>query len=153
MATLARLLVLAATATAHFTLTYPLTSGFDDDKEGTGPCGSFKPDFTKTTDFHVGGENIAVDLFHPQANWLFRGTLDVTGESNWTALFPIVQQSGQAKFCEPNITTPASWAGQKGVIGIVADGPDGILYQVRFPPSLPCEVNWETTLGSADFSS
>lgn len=153
MAPLTHLIVLAVTAAAHFTLNYPLTSGFDDDLEGTGPCGSFTPDFTKTTDFHVDGDNVAMSLFHPQANWLFRGTLDVTGKSNWSQLFPIVQQTGQTSFCEPNITVPSSWAGQKGVLGVVCDGPDGLLYQVRFPSSLPCEPYWGTTLSSANFPS
>ncbi|KAJ9137048.1 Expression library immunization antigen 1 [Pleurostoma richardsiae] len=124
-------LLLPLLASAHFTLDLPETIGFDEDKEATGPCGGFTPDFSSdnVTDFHVGGDAVALTLAHPQANWLFRGTLDQTGSSNWTQLFPIVQQSGIGAFCEPAITAPESWAGQKGIVGVVADAPDGLLYQ------------------------
>jgi hypothetical protein len=43
---------------------------------------------------------------------------------------PAVLQTGLGDFCEPDVVIPASWAGSKGVIGIVQDAPDGILYQV-----------------------
>ncbi|CAK7235495.1 hypothetical protein SCUCBS95973_009289 [Sporothrix curviconia] len=122
----------AAVVNAHFTLDYPSTIGFDEDEEPTGPCGSFTPDFTKdnVTDFHVGGDNIAVNLLHTQGTWLYRATLDQTAASNnWTQLFPEVMQTGLGKFCQPAIAVPESWAGQKGVIGVVVDAPDGLLYQ------------------------
>jgi len=131
LASLASAALLLAAVGAHFTLDYPATVGFSDDQEGTAQCGSFSPDFAtdNVTNFHVGGDNVAMNLFHPQANWLFRGTLDQTGAGNWTQLFAIVQQTGLGKFCEPAVSFPASWAGQKGLLGVVADGPDGILYQ------------------------
>ncbi|RHZ64897.1 copper acquisition factor BIM1-like domain-containing protein [Aspergillus thermomutatus] len=118
---------------AHFLLNYPPTIGFDDSLETTPPCGSFTVDFStdNVTDFHVGGNAIAVTSIHPQATWLFRATLDITAAGNWTALLPAVQQTGLGDFCEPVVTVPASWAGKKGVIGVVQDAPDGILYQVR----------------------
>lgn len=125
-------LLLVSAAQAHFKLNFPPTIGFSDDNEGSAPCGSFTPDFTKdnVTDFHVSGEAISLLLAHPQANWLFRGTLDQTAASNWKQLFPIVQQKGLGDFCEPSVTAPASWVGKKGVLSVVADGPDGLLYQV-----------------------
>jgi hypothetical protein len=43
---------------------------------------------------------------------------------------PAVQQTGLNDFCEPALQIPESFAGSKGVIGIVQDAPDGILYQV-----------------------
>ncbi|CAK7239736.1 MAG: hypothetical protein STHCBS139747_001171 [Sporothrix thermara] len=123
----------AAVVNAHFTLDYPPTIGFSDDDEGTGPCGSFTPDFAtdNVTDFHVGGDNVAINLLHPQGTWLYRATLDEAAavDSNWTQLFPQVMQTGLGKFCQPAIAVPASWAGQKGVIGVVVDAPDGLLYQ------------------------
>lgn len=62
--------------------------------------------------------------------WLFRATLDQTASGNWTNLVPAIQQTGLNSFCEPALQVPASFAGSKGVIGIAADSPDGILYQV-----------------------
>ena len=120
-------------ASAHFKLNAPPTIGFDEDQEGTDPCGGFTPDFSKNnvSDFHVGGEPVVLFLGHPQANWLFRATLDTTASSNWTQIFPIVQQSGLGDFCEPSITAPEGWIGKQGVVGIVANAVDGLLYQVR----------------------
>lgn len=120
-------------ADAHFNLITPPTIGFDESKEGTGPCGSFTPDFSNASvvfDFHVGGEPVAINLGHPQANWLFRGTLDETASTNWTQLFPIVMQSGLGHFCESAVPAPESWVGKQGVVSVVADAVDGLLYQV-----------------------
>jgi len=127
---LAAVLVLAASAAGHFTLDYPKTLGFDEDKEPSGPCGGFdaKSD-SPSTDFHVGGDNVATNLLHPQGVWLYRATLDTTGQSNWTAIHPQVQQSGLGKFCQPALGVNASWAGKKGLISAVVNAPDGILYQ------------------------
>ncbi|KAL7943346.1 hypothetical protein V8C42DRAFT_328817 [Trichoderma barbatum] len=126
-------LSLASLSSAHFLMNYPKSIGFDDDKEGDGPCGGFTPDLSsgssQLVDFHVGGDSLAMRSTHPQSNWLFRATLDASAESDWQQIFPIVQQSGLGNFCEPQITLPASWAGKKGVIGVVANAPDGLLYQ------------------------
>ncbi|KAN0106375.1 hypothetical protein V8E51_009251 [Hyaloscypha variabilis] len=115
----------------HFLMLYPPSIGFDDALEATPPCGSFTVDFSKdnVTDFHVGGDVLAMQSFHPQVTWLFRATLDLTASGNWTDLLPAVQQTGLNSFCEPSVAIPASWAGSKGVIGLAADSPDGILYQ------------------------
>jgi hypothetical protein len=53
---------LASSSSAHFLLNYPTTVGFSDDDETTAPCGGFTVDFSKdnVTDFHVGGDSIAV---------------------------------------------------------------------------------------------
>ncbi len=125
-------LLFSTRASAHFTLDYPPTIGFDEDKESTGPCGGFTPDFAKdtVTDFHVGGDNVAINLLHPQGTWLYRATLDTTTTKNeWTQLVPEIMQTGLGHFCQPAIGVPASWAGQKGLIGLVVDAPDGLLYQ------------------------
>lgn len=132
---------LASVANAHYQLTTPPTIGFSDDKEPIGPCGGFTPDFSKKdaiTDFHVGGQPVGMNLFHSQTNWLFRATLDETASGNWTQLFPIIQQSGIGKFCEKAVPAPESWVGKQGVLSVVANAPDGLLYQVRFLLILLC---------------
>lgn len=124
--------LLVGQSAAHFTLQHPPTIGFDDDLENTPPCGSFKVDPSKDnfTDFHVDGDFIAVTSIHPEATWLFRATLDLTASGNWTSLLPTVQQTSIGAFCETGVKAPSTWAGSKGVVGIVQDAPDGILYQV-----------------------
>ena len=123
---------LVSQSTAHFLLNSPPTIGFDDGLEATPPCGSFTVDFSKdnVTDFHVGGDFIAMTSIHPMATWLFRATLDQTASGNWSDLLPAVVQTGLGDYCETGVTVPSTWAGSKGVIGIVQDAPDGILYQV-----------------------
>jgi len=120
-------------STAHFLLNYPPTIGFDDSLEATPPCGSFTVDFStdNVTDFHVGGDSLAMTSIHPKATWLFRATLDQTAMGNWTDLLPAIVQIGLGDYCERDVTVPASFAGSKGVIQVVQDAPDGILYQVR----------------------
>lgn len=118
---------------AHFLLLSPAPVGtFDEDNEGTGPCGGYTPDFStdNITDFAVGGDAIATQLGHPQAQWLYRITTDETASGNWTQIYPIVQQSGLKFFCVPTITVPESYVGQTAVLSVVADAPDGLLYQV-----------------------
>ena len=137
MAPLTHLLLLAATATAHFTLNYPPAAGFDEDKEASGPCGGNTFDFTKATDFHVGGDAVAITLAHPQANFLFRVTLDQTGASGWAQAFPIVMQSGLGDFCETAIVAPAAYAGKSGLLGVGVNAPDGLLFQVCFTFAAP----------------
>ncbi|KAK8090481.1 expression library immunization antigen 1 [Apiospora hydei] len=127
----ATLLFLTA-ARAHFQVQYPPTIGaFDDDKEPTAPCGGYTPDFSKTaTDFHVGGDAIATKSGHPQTQWLYRITTDDKAAGNWTQIYGQVQQSGVGTFCVPKVAVPESYIGQKAVLSIVADGDDGMLYQV-----------------------
>jgi hypothetical protein len=63
----------------HFLLDYPPTIGFDDDKEGGGPCGGFPTVFNNVTapsiNLTVGGFPSELQSTHLQAAWLFRATL------------------------------------------------------------------------------
>lgn len=125
-------LLFLSVANAHFNLNIPPSFGFDESKEDSAPCGGFTPNFddkSKVSDFHVGGEAIGVKLGHTQANWLYRATLGGSDSKNWTQLFPIVQQSGLGLFCEPSVTAPEAWVGKQGILSVVADAPDGLLYQ------------------------
>jgi hypothetical protein len=132
MRALALLLLLPPTL-AHFTLSFPATLGFNDDDEGTGPCGGAKATDSSTfTDWHVGGDAIAINNLHPEGTWLFRATLDLTAASGWVAIFPQVYQSGIGKFCEPELAVNNdTWVGKKGLVSAVVSGQDGVLYQVK----------------------
>ncbi|KAI0006885.1 hypothetical protein F4779DRAFT_620145 [Xylariaceae sp. FL0662B] len=130
------LLLFSSTAHAHFQVQYPPTVGvFDEDKEGSAPCGGYTPDISQlnTTDFHVGGDSVVTKLTHPQANWLYRititnGTIPATG-ANWTEIYPLVKQDGAGVFCLPQVTVPPEFVGQKAFLSIVASALDGLLYQ------------------------
>jgi len=130
--TLVTALLLATQTSSHFLLNYPNTVGFSDDNEGTAPCGGFNVTFDNATSFHVDGDAIAVTSTHPQAEWLFRATLDKTGTGdNFTNLLPVVSEAGLGSYCEPGLTVPGTWAGSDGVIQVIQHGPDGSLFQVK----------------------
>lgn len=127
------LLTLLPTAFAHFVLNYPVSLGFDDDKEGTGPCGGFAIPTTynaSNTNVTVGGFATTSKTTHPQANWLFRVTTSTSEPYNWTNIVPVVQQYGLGDFCLGNLTLPNSYAGQRGIMQVIQQAADGNLYQV-----------------------
>jgi hypothetical protein len=123
--------LLATQVSAHFLLNYPATVGFDDDGEGTGPCGSETVDVAKAniTDFHVGGDTIFVTSSHPTANFLYRATLDTTLKGSFVNLRPVEMAVGIGDNCQPSVAVPGNFSGQ-GVLQVIANSPDGILYQV-----------------------
>ncbi|KIX07360.1 uncharacterized protein Z518_02013 [Rhinocladiella mackenziei CBS 650.93] len=130
-ARLALLSLWALSSSAHFILQYPTSLGFDDEAEGTSPCGGFDPTFNSTDDdsIPVGGFPVSMMSTHPASNWLFRVTLDHQAPFNWTNLLPVVDETGLGQFCLPNLKAPDSFAGQSGLVQVIQQGPDGILYQ------------------------
>ena len=125
-------LALGNLVAGHFLLNYPATLGFDDDIEGTSPCGGFPVVFNaNVTKIPVGGFPIELRSTHPQANWLFRATLDQKEPFNWTNLLPVVDQTGLGDFCIPDFVAPTSFVGHTGLIQITQDAVDGSLYQVN----------------------
>ncbi|KAK1580022.1 uncharacterized protein LY79DRAFT_470923, partial [Colletotrichum navitas] len=152
------LLALASVATAHFSLTLPPPLSDSDESEATAPCGGFSvSSSTKTTDFYVGGDAIGMQNGHPQSNWLFRATTDLTAAGGWVQLFPIVMQTGLGNFCEPHIVVPGNFTGKKGIISVVAHSPDGLLYvcsAVNFVSgTAPTRSECKNATITADFTS
>ncbi|KAJ1334972.1 DUF6595 domain-containing protein [Microdochium nivale] len=161
-------LLLATTATAHFTVLYPPTmQPFSDDSEDQAPCGGYTPNLSASglvvTDFHVGGDSIGTKSSHSQQNWLYRITTDSSPGStggNWTQISPIVTQSGAGAYCKSGLTVPDSWVGKTAILSIVGNAPDGLLYQcsaVKFvagkaasTPSQCTNANGIETFGATD---
>ncbi|RYP07805.1 hypothetical protein DL764_002310 [Monosporascus ibericus] len=128
---LATTLALACGIQAHFTLDYPPPLGPVED-QSAGPCGGYTPDLStvETTDFHVGGDAIAVSTGHPQNYWLYRITIDDDLTSaNWTQVYPIVIQTGFDMYCQPAVTIPEEFEGQTAILSVVGHATDGLLYQ------------------------
>ena len=124
------LLALLPSTFAHFILNSPPSLGFDDDKEGTAPCGGFDINFNNVSDVTAGAFSITSQTSHPQASWLFRVTTSTQEPFNWTNILPIVSQSGLGDFCISNLTVPDSFVGQQAIIQITQSAVDGDLYQV-----------------------
>ncbi|KAL5605991.1 hypothetical protein BROUX41_006216 [Berkeleyomyces rouxiae] len=132
------LAAVASLASAHFDLEYPDSLDVNDNALDQSPCGGATISFADSddvTDFHVGGDAIALTPTHPQQNWLFRATLDTTASGNWTQIYPIFEQSALGTICLPRVTVSESWVGQQGVISVAASASDGLLFTcalVRF---------------------
>ena len=120
---------LVAVATAHFTLDYPYTTGFDEDQEPNAPCGGFPPNLDNLTVWPLSGGEIAIDLHHPEALFLFRAQL--LDSDTWVNLSNgYVDMVGLGEGCIHALAVPSNWSGQVGVVQVIAQPPDGILYQV-----------------------
>ena len=116
----------------HFTLDYPPTTGFDEDQEPNPPCGGFPPDLSNLTAWPLSGGEISIDLHHPEALFLFRAQL--VGSDEWFNLSDgIVDMVGLGEGCIHSLPVPQNWSGMAGVVQVVGQPPDGILYQVAPP--------------------
>lgn len=123
------LLTLLPLAFAHFTLDYPPTTGFDEDSEPTPPCGTFDPTASNLTAWPLTGGQIALDSHHPTMTLLYRAQL--MGSTSWFNLTNgFVDMTGLGELCITVPGVPANWSGQAGVIQVIGQPPDGILYQV-----------------------
>jgi len=124
------LLSLFSLTAGHFLLKYPPTIGFDDDNEGIGPCGGFDV-VVNTTSAKLPVDGFPLQLLstHPQADWLFRATTDTKAPFNWTNILPVVQETGLGAFCLPGLKIPSEFSGKPGVVQVMQDAVDGVLYQ------------------------
>ena len=126
------LLAIVKAAIAHFTLDYPYSLGFDDDKEPTAPCGGFEISFNGTaniTNFPLSGGFISIDTHHPASNFTYNIALE--GDiDNFKPILPKVVETGIGELCIRTDRLNESWEGKRGVLQVVGDGPDGVLYQV-----------------------
>ncbi|KAM3423665.1 hypothetical protein BST61_g1081 [Cercospora zeina] len=123
-------LAAATLASAHFTLNWPPTAGFDDDKEPTAPCGGA----TVTVDDsapEVNVDRFATSIFssHPEGSWTFLATTNTQEPFDFTEIVPVINTTGLGVFCLNYLRVPADFAGKSGVLQVIDHSPDGILYQ------------------------
>jgi hypothetical protein len=125
-------LLFSGLTTAHFILLWPPNAGFNEDKEPTYPCGGYTPDVKNSSpDVQVDRFAISIQNVHPVGEWSFRGTTDTKAPFNFTEIVPLVNTTGIGDFCLDHMKVPSDWAGKSGVIQVVDNSPDGILFQVR----------------------
>ncbi|KAF8326623.1 uncharacterized protein EI90DRAFT_2929997 [Cantharellus anzutake] len=136
------LLAFCALAQAHFTLDFPYTRGFNEDKEPTPPCGGYGVNGTRTP-FPLNGGFISYSSFHAQATTV----AGISFLSNPTSLkdFNTTTNGTTYPLLVPqwNTTTLGSYCvhvnvaslglpignGQNATIVVVFNGGDGVLYQ------------------------
>ena len=112
-------------------LQWPPAAGFNEDKEPTSPCGGFTPTVKGSTpDVQVDRFAISIQNVHPVGEWSFRGTTSTEAPYDFTEIVPVVNTTGIGVFCLDSISVPSGWAGKSGVIQVIDNSPDGVLYQV-----------------------
>ena len=57
-------------------------------------------------------------------------------------LLPAIVQTGLGDYCERDVMVHATFAGSKGVIQVIQDAPDGILYQVSQSFGMNSSAGW-----------
>ncbi|KAF3926239.1 hypothetical protein ABW20_dc0102737 [Dactylellina cionopaga] len=117
---------------AHFTLRHPVPLGKSAAKQDNGPCGGYTLDQNSPiTEFHVDGEAIAYSSSHPEVNVLFRVVKGNKADGNgleWDQVYPIIGQYGSGDFCEPVVKAPRDLVGQTGILQVIQNAVDGMLY-------------------------
>jgi len=130
MKALALLTLFLHLALAHFTLDFPYTTGFDEDLEPNPPCGDYNPETSNLTAWPLVGGQIALDSHHPTMTILYRAQL--MGATEWVNLTDgFIVMTGLGELCITIAKSlPSNWTNQAGVVQVIGQPPDGILYQV-----------------------
>jgi hypothetical protein len=124
------LLLLIPASNGHFVLNVPTSLGFEDIKEGQGPCGGFDIKGREAvTEFPLGGQPFAMLSTHNTALWRFRAAL-LNDTETWVDLLPPVAQEGLGNFCLPTVPGVQRWVGMDAVVQVTQDAVDGTLFQV-----------------------
>lgn len=134
------LLVLAATtlsalqtASAHFTLTYPPTRGFDHDHEDVAPCGNFNS-VGNRTEFPLQDGFVQITSGHTSYSYevkLVTGSNPQTQDFNSSATTVAQGQVNHPEgACIPLNLGNNTQSGTNATIQVVFNGGDGNLYQV-----------------------
>ncbi|CAA9960158.1 hypothetical protein PTMSG1_03564 [Pyrenophora teres f. maculata] len=140
-------------AFAHFEMKYPTARGFDDDKEGTFPCGGFDDVQTQRTNFSISGGPIQLEMGHPQTNVaVYMAIGDNPGTGFSIVAKPQLTVDGLGKFCMGSVAVPAGLKvadGTKASIQVVtnSDESSGGLYQCADV------ILVDTKLSQSDFST
>lgn len=136
---------------AHFKLNFPASRGFDDDKEGTFPCGSFDTVQSERTSFPISGGPIQINLGHPQTDVaVYMAIGDNPGNAFSIKVQPTTMITGLGDFCFGSIAVPADLNvtdGTKASIQVVTNNHEsGGLYQCADVTLV------NTPLSSSDYS-
>jgi hypothetical protein len=114
---------------AHFILQLPVSDGWVDDIETQAPCGGFSiTNRTTVTDFPVTGGLMTILNAGDSLNITVNTALaNATTKLTTAAKYDV---TGSGTFCMPLVPVSKTLAGSMGVIQVIGDSDDGVLYQV-----------------------
>lgn len=147
--------LLPAFAAAHFTVKYPHSRGFDDDKIVQYPCGGFNDVTKNRTMFPMSGGPIQLDMEHTSSNVqvLIAYGNDPSGADYHTVLVPTLWEQGPQLFCFGDIIIPNAKEGMNATLQVQSNGdPSGGLYAVSSVSSLFSSPRGEKRQAHADMS-
>ena len=130
------LVTMQSFATAHFTLTYPKSRGFDESKEAIGPCGSFDTPSSDRVQIPLKSSFIQVDSGHITWSYVVNALTKPNPTANdfTQANFVQVAQGGRSYpqgACLPLSFNDSFKPNTNVSLQVVYNGGDGLLYQVR----------------------
>lgn len=154
-------LITAQSVLAHYTVTYPSSRGFDENKEPTAPCGGFDTVGTRTQ-FPLTNGFVEINSGHTSYSYVVNLLVDnepTTADfSNSTANVQVATGSRsypQAACLSLDMTkNAAANAGANATIQIIYNGGDGELYQCIDVTLAETVSNWNNSMCvNADGSS
>lgn len=131
------LLVCLQLVSAHFTLTYPSSRGFDDTKEATAPCGGFDTPSAQRVQLPIDGAFIEINSGHTSytyiINALAKNNPTTADFSNTSSLVQVAQggRNYPQAACLPLSFTQDIKSNTNVTLQVVYNGGDGLLYQVK----------------------
>ncbi|KAH8688814.1 hypothetical protein BGW36DRAFT_309413 [Talaromyces proteolyticus] len=156
-------------AAAHFTLDWPASRGFDEDKMPTFPCGGFDTPSSNRTTIALNANAIPVDItFHHSqtaVSYLLALGSDPGSSFNIT-LEPTLGAHGLGEFCLPSIPLDSKTLGtslhdgQNATLQVVTDGDSGgglyacadIIFSSKITSNTPSSCKNNTGVGATPFS-
>lgn len=100
-----------------------------------------------TVDLTVDQFAVSIRSSHPEGHWSFNIANSTSPPFNWTSITNIVETQGVGDFCLPALSIPAEYAGSSGVLQIIDNASDGMLYQVC------CSLSWKCYLSDQLYSA
>jgi hypothetical protein len=105
---------LATIVSAHFTLDWPVSRGFDEDDMPNFPCGGFDTPSSNRTVIALDADSLPVDItfHHSQTSVSYLLALGSDPSTNYNiTLGPTLGATGLGEFCLPNITITSAILG------------------------------------------
>ncbi|EJD54612.1 hypothetical protein AURDEDRAFT_110183 [Auricularia subglabra TFB-10046 SS5] len=137
-------LALASSAAAHFTLNYPETRGFDEDKEPDAICGGFNTPSENRTQFPLKNGLIFISSHHPSATVFVSIALNdnptsfddfnaTTSPGKGATVLDFFKIDSEGDFCFDTDVSALGLAdakdGTEATLNVIFNGGDGTLYQ------------------------
>lgn len=128
--------LLAHIANAHFTIEYPGSRGFEEEKHGEWPCGSFNEPSSTRASFPLTGGPLQITSSHTrQLLQVLMAVGNNPGENFNYVVVPTFQQTAPKEFCFGDVTIPRIEGvnlteGSNATLQVISGGGEGGLYAV-----------------------